>query len=158
MNRITFAAQTLADTDRLGTVLGEVLPAGTTVALIGTLGSGKTRLVQAIAMACGVRSEDVVSPTFVLCNEYHGQRDIYHWDAYRLNDVDDFLQLGPEECFESEALVLIEWADRIVEALPTDRIEIHVEVTGDTTRTFQIIAVGNVDAATIEAIRERLTG
>ncbi|MFV1965902.1 MAG: tRNA (adenosine(37)-N6)-threonylcarbamoyltransferase complex ATPase subunit type 1 TsaE [Pirellulaceae bacterium] len=156
MNRFTFEAHKLSDTDRLGALLAEVLPPGTTVALCGTLGSGKTRLVKAIASACGVPEEEVVSPTFVLCQEYHGQREIYHWDAYRLNGVDDFLQLGPEECFDSSALVLIEWADRVIEALPRERIEIHVEVTGDTTRSFQMVARGEVYESTIEAIQKRL--
>jgi tRNA threonylcarbamoyladenosine biosynthesis protein TsaE len=156
MKRFTFEATALADTDRLGAVLAEELPAGTTVALCGTLGSGKTRLVQAIAAACGVPREDVVSPTFVLCQEYHGHREIFHWDAYRLHDEDDFLQLGPEECFDSSALVLIEWADRVREALPAERIEIQIEVTGDATRSFELTAEGARYEPVLVAIEKRL--
>ena len=77
-----------------------MLPDGTTVALCGTLGAGKTRLVQAIAEAAGVDRRDVLSPTFVLIQEYHGRRSIYHIDAYRLRDEDEFLALGPEEYFD----------------------------------------------------------
>ena len=90
-----------------------MLPPGTTVALCGTLGAGKTRLVQAIAEGLGVNRRDVVSPTFVLIQEYRGRRMIYHIDAYRLRDDDEFQQLGPDEYFESDGLVLIEWADRV---------------------------------------------
>ena len=69
-------------------------------------GRAKTRLVQAIAEACGIDRREVVSPTFVLIQEHHGRRTIYHVDAYRLRDEDEFLALGPEEYFESDGLTL----------------------------------------------------
>ena len=122
--------------------MAEVVPAGTTVALVGTLGAGKTRLVQAVAEACGVPSGAVVSPTFVLCQEYHGHRTVYHMDAYRLRGDDEFLQFGPEEYFESDGITLVEWADRVIDCLPPDRIEIHIEVAGQTSREFEITALG----------------
>ena len=84
MKQLAFVAENLDDTDRLARVLAACLPPGTTVALCGTLGSGKTRLVQGLAAACSVPRENVVSPTFVLCTEYQGRRTIYHLDAYRL--------------------------------------------------------------------------
>src|SRR5215831_9746332 len=111
MSRSVFEAADEAATDRFGAALAGVLPAGSVVALLGTLGAGKTRLVQAIGAACGVLREEVVSPTFVLCQEYHGCQVINHLDAYRLRDVDELRELGIEELFESEALTIIEWAD-----------------------------------------------
>ena len=129
-------------TAALGAALAEVLPDRTVVALCGTLGAGKTRLVQALAAACGVDRREVVSPTFVLAHEYHGRRTVYHLDAYRLRDEDEFLALGPEEYFESEALTLIEWADRVAGCLPAERLEVHVEVLGETSRRFEITAFG----------------
>ena len=113
MAPLIFNADDEAATATLGHALAGVLPPGTTVALCGTLGAGKTRLVQAIAEGLGVNRRDVVSPTFVLIQEYHGRRTIYHIDAYRLRDDDEFQQLGPDEYFESDGLVLIEWADRV---------------------------------------------
>jgi tRNA threonylcarbamoyladenosine biosynthesis protein TsaE len=142
MSPIVYTAENEAATAVLGHALAEVLPPGTTVALCGTLGAGKTRLVQAIAEALGVNRRDVVSPTFVLVQEYHGRRTIYHIDAYRLRDDDEFQQLGPDEYFESDGLVLIEWADRIEHSLPRDYVEICVEVTGAESRRFTIRAVG----------------
>ena len=100
-------------TAALGAALAEVLPEGTTVALCGPLGAGKTRLVQAIAEAAGVDRGNVTSPTFVLIQEYHGRRTIYHIDAYRVRDEDEFESLGVEEYFEGDGLVLVEWADRV---------------------------------------------
>ncbi len=131
-----------AATAALGRALADVLPPGTTVALCGTLGAGKTRLVQAIAEGLGVNRRDVVSPTFVLVQEYRGRRMIYHFDAYRLRDDDEFQQLGPDEYFESDGLVLIEWADRVEGSLPLHYIEIRIEVTGETSRRFEVRPVG----------------
>jgi tRNA threonylcarbamoyladenosine biosynthesis protein TsaE len=123
------------DTERLGAALAKELPPGMVVALIGTLGAGKTRLVQAVATALGVPPGDVTSPTFVLVNEYtSGRRPVYHFDTYRLKDDDEFLELGPDEYFESEGLTFVEWADRVAELLPPERLEITLEVTGETSR------------------------
>src|SRR5271166_6206875 len=130
MPPLIFDAADEAATTALGHVLAEVLPPGTTVALCGTLGAGKTRLVQAIAEGLGINRRDVVSPTFVLIQEHHGRRKIYHIDAYRLRNDDEFQQLGPDEYFESDGLVLLEWADRVRRSLPRDYIEIAITVTG----------------------------
>ena len=142
MKPFVFDAASEADTDRFGAALAAVLPPGTTIALCGTLGAGKTRLVQAIAAACGVARLDVVSPTFVLCQRYEGNRTIYHLDAYRLRDDDEFRELGPEEFFESGGLTMIEWADKVADCLPEERLEIEIEVTGATARRFVVRGVG----------------
>ncbi len=135
----TFSAQNEADTDRLGTALASVLPPGTVIALIGTLGAGKTRLVQAVAAAVGVPRANVTSPTFLLVNEYtSGRLPIYHFDTYRLKDDDEFLNLGPDEYFDSNGLTFVEWADHVEDLLPTDRVEISIDVLGETARRFQI--------------------
>ena len=93
-----------------------------------------------------------LSPTFVLIQEYHGRRTIYHIDAYRLRDEDEFDSLGPEEYFESDGLVLVEWADRVEGCLPRERIEIRIEVTGPESRRFEIAAVGQRYAAGDRAV------
>jgi tRNA threonylcarbamoyladenosine biosynthesis protein TsaE len=128
----------LAATERLGRRLAEQLPPGTVVVLSGTLGAGKTRLVQAVAAGCGIDPADVTSPTFVLCREYHGARTIYHLDAYRIQDEDEFRELGIEELFASTALVFIEWGERFRHCLPAESLEITLEVTGETSRQARI--------------------
>jgi len=142
MNEFVFEAADEDATERFGAVLAAALPPGATVALCGTLGAGKTRLVQAIAVACGVPREEVVSPTFVLCQQYRGRRAINHLDAYRLHDEDEFRELGVEEMFESNALVIVEWADRIAGALPDEYLQIDIEVVGPTARQFVVLARG----------------
>ncbi len=149
---IVFVSESLADTDRLGAALAKCLPGGATVALSGTLGAGKTRLVQALAAHCGIPEGDVVSPTFVLCHEHHGERTLIHLDAYRIADDDEFLELGVDEYFDSDAIVLVEWAERVAACLPLERLEIHIEVAGEHARTFRITAIGDAYMTTIECL------
>lgn len=156
MNVLRFQAESEADTFRLGAALAERLPDGSVVALLGTLGAGKTRLVQAVAEGCGIRRRDVVSPTFVLIHEYPGDRMVYHIDAYRLKDEDEFLELGPEEYFESNGITLIEWADRVEDCLPRERLEIGIEVTGAETRQFELIARGGRFEVVLDGLADDL--
>jgi tRNA threonylcarbamoyladenosine biosynthesis protein TsaE len=154
---IELTLQNEQDTDRLGAALAEVLSPGTVVALIGTLGAGKTRLVQAVASALGVPRDTVTSPTFVLVNEYRqGRLPIFHFDTYRLKDDDEFLALGPEEYFDSAGLTFIEWADRVNDLLPRDRLEIKLEPTGDTERRATISCPGLKLETTIEQLQQHL--
>ena len=158
MTRLVFSAKCLDDTERLGSALASCLPNGTTVSLCGTLGAGKTRLVQSIVAASGMAREEVVSPTFVLCQEYHAQRVIYHLDAYRLQDDDEFLELGPEEYFDSDGLTFIEWGDRVVDCLPPSRLEIQIDITGETSRDFTISGLGDGPWDGLMATLARLIG
>jgi tRNA threonylcarbamoyladenosine biosynthesis protein TsaE len=148
-----FIAHSEADTERLGGALASRLPNGCVVALIGTLGAGKTRLVQAIAQASGVDPAMVVSPTFVLVHEYAGTRPVYHFDAYRLKDDDEFLALGPEEYFDGQGITLVEWADRVERCLPDEYVEIRIDVTGPTERAFSVRAVGPSYRAVVDGLR-----
>lgn len=135
---VTWDVSSLAETDALGQVVEGVLESGTVISLLGTLGAGKTRFVQAIAAACGVPEEQVTSPTFVLIQEYRtGSRPIFHFDAYRLKDDDEFLELGPEEYFDGGGLTFIEWADRVERCLPRDYVEIRITQTGNESRRFE---------------------
>ena len=153
MTQFVYDADGEAATAALGAALADALPDGTTVALCGTLGAGKTRLVQAIAEACGVDRRSVVSPTFVLIQEYRGRRTLYHVDAYRIRDADEFDQLGADDYFESDGLTLVEWADRVEACLPGNRVEVRIEVTGSRRRRFEITAVGDRHADAIRRLR-----
>lgn len=154
MTDFSFDAACEADTDRLGAVLAANLPDGTVVALHGTLGAGKTRLVQAVAEACGIGRQQVTSPTFVLCQTYRGNRTIHHFDVYRLKEQQEFLELGPEEYFESAAVSFVEWAEKVDVLLPPEYVEISIAVTGETRRRFTLRGRGS----RMEPIVHRLAG
>ena len=144
MQTLSFDSHNLDDTQTLGTILEQSIPNGAVVSLLGALGAGKTALVRTIAAAGGENPQDVSSPTFVLIQEYTaGRRPIYHFDAYRIADDDEFLELGPEEYFDSSGITFVEWADRVVNCLPEQYIQISVEHTGDSSRRYKITAIGN---------------
>ena len=157
MKTLVFTAINLADTDRLGTALAAALPGGTVMVLSGTLGAGKTRLVQAIAAACGIDRETVVSPTFVLCQQYEGSRAICHFDVYRLKDQDEFWQLGPEEYFDGPGLSIIEWGEKVTACLPRERLEIQIEPLGEESREFKLAATGAALEAALAIIARQLS-
>jgi tRNA threonylcarbamoyladenosine biosynthesis protein TsaE len=146
-----------ADTWRLGQALAAELPEGAVVALHGTLGAGKTRLVQAVAAAWGIDPREVVSPTFVLATEHHGRRSLYHVDAYRLRDEDEFEALGQHEHFGGPGVVFIEWAEKIAGSLPEERIEISLEVCGESSRRFSLRSPWLAGQAALARLERRLT-
>jgi tRNA threonylcarbamoyladenosine biosynthesis protein TsaE len=141
-------------TAALGRELAATLPTRAVVGLNGPLGAGKTRLVQAVAEASGVDRRDVTSPTFVLVQEYHGTRSIYHADAFRLADDDEFWQLGLDERFAEPALVFIEWADRVSRCLPRDRLDIRLTPLVGDGRHVNLFAHSDRFAAVLKRLRE----
>lgn len=130
------------ETREIGRRLGEVLVGGIVVGLSGDLGSGKTRLVQGIAHGLGVSPTDVSSPTFVLCHEYSGRLELLHVDAYRLNSLAEFDDLGIPDALENGRVVIIEWSDRVAAALPADRIEIQIDEISSDRRQLTLKALG----------------
>ena len=151
-----FAARHEDDTETLGRALGAALASGGVVALIGPLGAGKTRLVQSIAAALGVDRRTVNSPTFVLIQEYQAPLPIFHCDTYRLRSMDEFLDLGVDEMFQSRGICLIEWADRVAGVLPADRLQIEIEVAGATARNFCLTALGPRSTQILSKARSNL--
>lgn len=156
MQTLQFSAASEADTLRLGAALAEDVAPGSVVTLEGPLGAGKTRLVQAWATALGVDPRDVASPTFVLCHEYHGRLDLYHLDAYRAKSAAEFWDLGIDDYYRAGGVVLIEWASRVAECLPKERLEIRIEVIGQDARKFQLVALGTEYDRVLSSVAERL--
>ena len=133
----------LAATEALGRRLGALLFPGAVVALVGPLGAGKTHLARAVAAGLGVPDPRVVvSPTFVLIQEYAGRLPVYHFDAYRLPAESDFSDLGVHEYFEGDGVCLVEWADRVSGALPAERLRVELAVVGETARRAAIEGIG----------------
>lgn len=123
------------ETLEFGSLLSKYLRGGDLIALFGDLGSGKTCFTQGVCNGCGIQ-EPVTSPTFTLINEYSNSNSIYHFDFYRIGSEDEVYGLGYEEYFYGTGICLIEWADRVLNFLPANRIEIHMENLFEQGREF----------------------
>lgn len=123
------ALRDAAATRRLGERLGRAAAPGDVIGLDGTLGAGKTCLVQGLARGLGVPKDvPVGSPTFTLLNEHRGRLPLYHADLYRLEDEGELRELGLWEAAERGGVLAVEWLSRFPRALPADRLEIEIEL------------------------------
>ena len=157
MSDVMYDARSESETDALGAALASVMPPQITIALCGTLGAGKTRLVQAVAAASGVQRDNVTSPTFVLCQHYHGNNTIHHLDAYRVRDEDEWFELGVDELFQQPGWTFVEWADRFPDCLPDNYLRIDIEVAGEHERRFRVTSTGAEAGGVIERLRSELS-
>jgi tRNA threonylcarbamoyladenosine biosynthesis protein TsaE len=115
------------DTREYGIELAKKLKPGDVVALIGDLGTGKTTLTKSIAEGLGIM-EMITSPTFTIVQEYtEGRLPLYHFDVYRLSDLEEMYELGYEEYFFGQGVSVVEWADQIMEIIPEEAIVIRIE-------------------------------
>ena len=115
------------DTFALGQALGQMAAPGEIYTLDGDLGTGKTVLTQGLAAGLGI-TEHVNSPTFTIVQEYEGGRlPLYHFDVYRIGNVEEMDEIGYEDYFYGNGVCLIEWADLIREILPLNCIRIRIE-------------------------------
>lgn len=119
----------------------EMMGDNTVFAFYGDMGAGKTTFINALSKVLGVDDDDTASPTFALINEYRSDTTaelIYHFDFYRIEDLDEALELGIEDYFDSGAICLIEWPERIAAALPSDTVHVRITVNDDDSRTITV--------------------
>jgi tRNA threonylcarbamoyladenosine biosynthesis protein TsaE len=129
------------ETIEIGRRIGARLRGGEVIGLIGPLGSGKTHLIKGIAAGLDAEQTETVvnSPTFVIVNEYAARLSIYHIDAYRLNSIAEFEMIGFDDYCRADSVVLIEWADRVREALKgVDWVRIELSHLGPKRRALHI--------------------
>lgn len=150
---LTLISNSAGDTQTIGKIIGKYLRSGDVVALIGELGSGKTCITRGIARGVGVSEKyRITSPTFTLLNEYPGRITLYHLDIYRLSGSPDLEEMGYEEYFYSNGVIVIEWAEKIKEILPEGCFNIYLKYLDKNKRELKISGRGN----TIEKISEEL--
>jgi len=131
------------ETRRFGELVGKHVTKGSVIALSGELGSGKTCLVQGIAKGLRV-PEDlyVTSPSYVLVNEYPGSLRLFHLDLYRIDNVAQLDDIGIDEMIRSDNVAVIEWAEKMGDVLPKERLFVSISMTDDQTRDFHLTASG----------------
>ncbi len=150
----TYISTSLTDTDRLAQELASVLVPGSLIALEGELAAGKTAFSQAFARAIGV-TETVNSPTFTIIKEYEGTHcPFYHMDVYRIT-LAEAAELGLEDYYYGSGITLVEWASRIGELLPLDRLDIDIRHVNVETREFHVQPHGLVYEEVCRQLAER---
>ena len=139
MKTITIpSADAVADAARqFAALMGD----NTVFAFYGDMGAAKTPYINPLCSVLGVDNSDTASPTFALINEYRSDTTaelIYHFDFYRIDDLDEALELGIEDYFDSGAVCLIEWPEKIAAVLPEDTVSVKITVNDDDSRTLSI--------------------
>ncbi len=140
MNELKFKVDSLGQTKELAKQIASNLKGGEVICLMGELGVGKTYFVKFFAEALGVKGEEVISPTFVYWRKHQGSDfRLDHFDFYRLESENEADDIGLDEALEDkDSIAIIEWADRVKERLPQDRIDIYIEYLGESERQFKI--------------------
>ena len=136
---LRLAAPDPESTSALGRALASVARPGDLVCLWGDLGAGKTHLAKAFGAGLGV-SDTITSPSFVLMAEHAGRLPLFHIDPYRLVSAEDALAGGLIDERQSEGVTLVEWPERLGDALPVDRLDVRIDGTGDEPRMITLIA------------------
>ena len=138
-------------TSRLGRALAAVAQPGDLICLWGDLGAGKTHLAKAFGAGLGV-TDTITSPSFILMAEYAGRLPLFHLDLYRLSDAADALGGGLIDDRQALGVTIVEWPDRLFDALPEGRLDVVIEGAGDEPRAIAVRAGSPALRRYLEAI------
>lgn len=132
--------KSVEEMQNLGRRIADNIKGGDVIALIGDLGVGKTEMTKSIAKSLGIKSH-VTSPTFTIVKDYIGDKfRLHHFDVFRMNDSEEFLDIGGMEMLDDGSISIIEWADIINDVLPEDTIYIKLEYAeNEYSRTVTIL-------------------
>lgn len=125
------------DTKKIGTIIGELAVPGDVLLLEGKLGAGKTCLTQGIAVGLGI-DDYVLSPTFVIMRELYGRLPLYHIDLYRLDDIEESIDLGLDDYFYGDGLSVVEWAEKALNIMPRNHLLVRIEYKSDMERRLYL--------------------
>ena len=132
-----FISTSERETEELGARLASSLKGGAVVAMYGDLGAGKTAFVRGMARGMGLDCR-VTSPTFTIVNEYLGERELIHFDMYRLSGADELFDIGWEDYLRRGAVCAVEWSENVEDAFFGDEIRVTIEKLSDTERKITI--------------------
>jgi len=134
---MTIYTKSEAETERAGEDFGRVVPDGSVVALYGDLGAGKTAFVRGMVRGMGI-SARVNSPTFTIVNEYLGERELYHFDMYRLGSSDELFDIGWEDYLCRGGVCAVEWSENVADAFEGDEITVRITKCSADERMIEI--------------------
>ena len=124
-------------TEDIGAQLAGRLPGGAVVAMYGELGAGKTAFVRGMARGMGIACR-VSSPTFTIVNEYLGERELIHFDMYRLSDAEELFDIGWEDYLRRGAVCAVEWSENVKDAFTGEETVVTIEKLGEGQRRITI--------------------
>ena len=133
----TYISRSEAETERIGERFAKDLPDGSVIAMYGDLGAGKTAFVRGMARGMGLSCR-VSSPTFTIVNEYIGERELIHFDMYRLESADELFDIGWEDYLSRGAVCAVEWSENVQDAFFGDEVVVRIEKLNDTDRKITI--------------------
>ena len=136
----TYITENEIQTEELGAKFAKKLTGGAVIAMYGDLGAGKTAFVRGMARGMGLSCR-VSSPTFTIVNEYLGDRELIHFDMYRLSSGDELFDIGWEDYIARGAVCAVEWSENVEDAFFGDEIIVRIEKLGDTKRQITIEGV-----------------
>ena len=137
---------------KLGKRIGERLFPYSFVALFGGLGAGKTTITKGIAEALGI--DGILSPTFTIVRSHSGALPLNHFDAYRIEDADELYAVGYDDYMSEGGVIVMEWCENVPEALPPERLEIHIKGSGNEPRRVELIGIGREYSDIVKEISE----
>ena len=141
------------ETQRLGIGLGRLAQPGDLFMLVGELGAGKTCLTQGIAWGLDIAGF-ATSPTFVVINQYKGRLPLYHIDLYRLDSIEEIVDLGLDDYIYGDGVCVVEWADKAMSVLPPEHLWIDINYVSDTVRNFVLNPSGQRYIALLSQLKK----
>lgn len=153
---VEITSHTPQETERIGELLGALLSRGDIVALAGELGTGKTTLVKGIAQGMGIEGAEVASPSFTLINEYEGPFSLFHIDLYRLDDERELVGIDYDEYIKGDGVTIIEWADRIPQAVPRESLWIQLRYLDAERREIVFQGHGDRSEKIVEELQHKV--
>ena len=133
----TFISHSEKETEKIGEEFASEVESGTVIAMYGDLGAGKTAFVRGLARGMGLSSR-VSSPTFTIVNEYCGDRELIHFDMYRLSNADELFDIGWEDYLARGAVCAVEWSENVEDAFDGTETVLRFEKLSDTDRRITV--------------------
>ncbi len=153
MSNLELVSQGPEQTQKLGLHIGELALPSDVYLLVGELGAGKTCLTQGIAWGLGIK-EYALSPSFVIMRELYGRLPLYHIDLYRLDCIEESVELGLDDYLYGRGVCVVEWAGKALDILPREHLLIEIIYLSDTGRSFKIKPDGQRYLELVEQLRK----
>ena len=155
IKRLELTSDSPEETQRIGEQIGRLSRAGDVYLLVGNLGAGKTCLTQGIARGLEI-DEPAASPSFIVVRELRGRLPLYHIDLYRLDRIEEIVDLGLDDYLSGGGICVVEWAEKGLSVLPAEHLLIEIEYLSDTERSLRLRPSGSRYLEMVENLAHNL--